>query len=165
MRGIVFLVLSLLMGCDANTKLDQSPIGYIGFNGNKSWAIQFNDCTEHDLRGAEKYLWFDRKLISISCYQFKSDDNAYLKNQEIQIYESPALDSPRKSINQFSELKISASGWGTFPNVYKIANGDWFRVKDGWIHLEPKDKEYVQFYKGAQSMTKKTAHDDYFYNH
>jgi hypothetical protein len=165
MRIIVVRTLSLLMGCNTNTNYDKPPIGYIGFNGNTSWAIQFNDCTEYEFRGAEKYLWYDRKLTSISCYQFKSDDKIDLKNQEIQIYKSPTLNAPRKSINEFSELKVSESGWGTFPNVYETVNGDWFRVKEGWIHLEPKDKEFVRFYKGAQSRAENTAHDNYFNNH
>lgn len=155
MRFIILLTLSLFVGCDTNTRSDKAPIGYIGFIDDRVWAIQFNDCTEHQFLGAEKYLWYDRQLTSISCYSFRSDDKTHLKSQKIETYKSPALDSPGKSINRFSELEISESGWGIFPKVYEIADGDWFRLKDGWIHLEPQDKEFVQFYRGAQNISKK----------
>lgn len=164
-QTIILLISLLLLGCVTKAPLNNTSVGYIGFHDNSPWAIQFNDCSEHEFSGAEKYLWYDRQLTSISCYRFKPTDETRLKDREIVVYKSPTLGSTSQPISRFAELNISESGWGVFPYVYEVTYENWFRLKEGWIHLEPFDTEFVQFYKGQQNMTGKAAHDAYFYNH
>jgi hypothetical protein len=161
----LFLTLVSLIGCAAKLPHNNTAIGYIGFHDNSPWAIQFNDCSEHEFSGAEKYLWYDRQLTSISCYRFKPADDTRLKDREIMVYKLPTLGAVSQPVSRFSELTISESGWGIFPQVYEVADGNWFRLKEGWIHLESFDTEFVQFYNGHQNIIGKAAHDAYFYNH
>ncbi|MFS1526326.1 hypothetical protein ACL7TT_19885 [Microbulbifer sp. 2304DJ12-6] len=163
MRSIYLVVLSILVGLNASAS--EKPIGYIGFHNGLPWAIRFNDCTEYNFEGAEKYLWFDRTLESISCYQYKEMDESDLRDEAIPIYEAPRFDTEKFTINNFSEFSVSSSGWGTFPNVYSTSGNCWFKVKEGWIFLSSVDKGFVQFYQGDQDKGAKAAHETYFRTH
>lgn len=160
-----FLLVVLISGCSNIAEHKEQHIGYIGFLHHQSWAIQFNDCTEYEFQGAEKYLWFDRQLSDISCYRFKKEDSDQLRNSPIILYESPTTTAPKRKTLRFEELKLSDSGWGLFPYVYAKAKNNWYRVKEGWIQLTPADRQFVQFYEGSQDEAAKKAHNDYFHNH
>ncbi|MDP5208331.1 hypothetical protein [Microbulbifer sp. 2205BS26-8] len=164
-RLIPLVLLLILVGLNTAAFASEKPIGYIGFHSGLPWAIRFNDCTEYNFEGAEKYLWFDRTLDSISCYQFGGKDDSDLRGGVISIYEAPGLDADKFTLNRFSEFIVSKSGWGTFPNVYSISGDCWFRVKEGWIYLNSVDKKFVQYYPGEQDKVAKAAHETYFRTH
>lgn len=166
--GLALFLCLLLVGCNADThQVDEpqrsanEPIGYLGFVSGQAWALQFNDCGVYDLDGAKKYLWFNRNLTQVSCYQVKPDDGP----EPIRIYQTPSLDAQNQTIMAFSELVLSPSGWGDFPHVYQVIDGDWYRVKEGWLHLSHADKAYAQFYSGFQDGKAKATHEDYYRNH
>jgi len=162
-KGILILAgLTLQFGCQSAQKNNVEPIGYLGFQAEQIWAIQFNDCGVVNYLEAKKYQWFDRSLESISCYQFTPEQSV----PAISVYAAPDLDSqPIEYIARFSELEVSESGWGTFPNVYQTQGENWVRLKEGWIHLSADDLKLVQFYSGEQNTQYKQAHEQYYLEH
>lgn len=174
MQRMLSFIFSLgLMGCTVSDTvsevapfsqepLPKEPIGYLGFVNHQEWAIKFNDCTVFDLTGAQPYQWFDRTLVSVSCYSFKPE-NAI---EPLVTYAAADFESNKlKSIDRFQELQVSESGWGSFPIVYETNGTNWLRVKEGWIHLTLADKTLVQFYPGTQDQSSKHSHDQYFEEH
>ena len=146
-----------------DTRLEPSqPIGYLGFKDHQDWAIKFNDCTVYDLTGAQPYQWFDRTSESVSCYTFKPNDAI----TPLPVYSNASFESDQlTSIERFQELQVSDSGWGRFPIVYETNGTNWFRVKEGWIHLTLADQTLVRFYSGIQDQSGKSQHDQYFLQH
>lgn len=164
MRTLLLMTILLLTGCADNQQKTTGPVGYLGFTNNQPWAIQFNDCTVYNSEQAEKYLWFNRKLSSISCYQYSEKDFARLKGSMDKVYSAPDLSASFVPFTSFSELTVSESGWADFPLVYETRN-NWFRVKEGWIRLTPVDLNFVQFYPGRQGEFQKQAHEAYYRQH
>lgn len=172
-RAVTFLFSLGLMGCatsepvheqetDSKPEQPSQPIGYLGFKAHQEWAIQFNDCTVYDLTGAQPYQWFDRTSASVSCYTFKSNDAI----EPLLVYADADFNSNKLiPINRFQELKVSESGWGSFPIVYETSGTNWLRVKEGWIHLTLADQTLVQYYSGTQDQSGKSQHDQYFEQH
>ncbi|MEW5251776.1 hypothetical protein [Microbulbifer discodermiae] len=165
MRLVILFLVSALMGSQLGEGSATKAIGYIGFDKGKLWAIQFNDCTVYDFEGAEKYLWFDRSLDSISCYKYKEADKSFLRNSPILIYDAPDFDAEKHAIDSFSEFSVSKSGWGSFPKVYSKSGDCWFRVKEGWVYLSSSDRKFVRFYQGEQDRAAQAKHDTYFNTH
>jgi len=161
--GVCVFPLSLLNGSQSYAM--ENSIGYIGFKDNEPWAIQFNDCTVYDFNAAEKYLWFDRNLKSISCYSFKEQDVSSLKGQPIELFTEPKLGAKINRVHSFKGLVLSKSGWGTFPLVFERVGCHWYRVEGGWLYLMPSDKKFVSFYAGEQDVSGKLDHDNYFLHH
>lgn len=144
---------------------DDSPIGYLGFPDHQLWAIQFNDCTVFDYPTAEPYLWFDRSLTQVSCYQIQEADPVELRESPIRIYRLPDSGSEMMEIQYFSELEVLESGWGIFPHVYEQADGNWYRVKEGWVQLGEQDLDYAEFYPGPQNSEARFKHEAYYHEH
>lgn len=155
----------LLTACQLNTTNTLDTTGYIGFKQHQPWAITFNDCTVYDRNTAKQYLWFDRTLVSISCYEFVQQDSQMLKNSFDKVYVEPSLSAASVSFNRFQELAVSKSGWGHFPVVYEIRDDHWIRVQEGWIHLTDDDQQIVTLYFGTQNESLKQTHDDYYNHH
>lgn len=159
---IRFIFVFFLSACASS---DTKVIGYLGFVDNNKWAIQFNDCSVVSFEQAQQYIWFNRELKSISCYTLNNNDTSAIRNIPIRVYSQPSKTSEYKEILKFSELRVSKSGWGTFPSVYKKVNSSWFKIADGWVHLSASDKKFVNFYSGPQDIEGKKEHDLYFLNH
>jgi|GEM_PF-4189104 len=167
MRRLFILIpwFFLLTACQLKNTNTSDVLGYIGFKQNRSWAITFNDCTVYDRNTAAEYFWFDRTLESISCYEFMVQDRQLLKHSFDKVYAEPSSNATSSRFSRFQELKVSKSGWGSFPVVYEIRDDNWIRVKEGWIHLSDDDQRIVKLYFGKQNESLKQAHDDYFYHH
>ena len=141
---------------------NEEPIGYIGFINEGEWRIQFNDCTINSFDEAEKFLWFNRNLESISCYAFYNKSNvltnskhknlSLLMKKLIIFYSSPNKFDKAYESYSFRDLTISKKGWGSFPKVYSRSGANWYKMKEGWIYIENQDKKYIQFYEGQQEF-------------
>lgn len=162
MKVIAIILVIFIGGCASD---ENKQIGYLGFANNDKWEIQFNDCSVVTFEQAQPYIWFDRTLKSINCYTLKDSEVLVNRNKPIRAYSQPSKYSEYKEVVKFSELKVSESGWGTFPIVYEKVNSNWFRVADGWIYLNDSDNVIIDFYSGSQDLEEKRKHDAYFENH
>ncbi|MDN3680916.1 hypothetical protein QWZ04_11350 [Vibrio tapetis subsp. quintayensis] len=165
MRYVSFLFFVLLVGCQTTSAPNNTPIGYLGFANQHSWAVKFNDCTVYDQQGALPYLWLNRTLTTISCYQVQSSDLSSFDTPQIALYDEPHFDAQVTNVDTLEELFISESGWGTFPFVYQALPSNWIQLKEGWIHLSSNDLNVVQLHQGSQNDTAKAKHDEYYLNH
>jgi hypothetical protein len=145
---------------------ESGPVtGYLGFADGKPWQLQFNDCTVSALEQARPYLWFDRQLKQVSCYQFQASDAPLWQDQAIKVYAAPDFNADFVKVMRLSEFKQTESGWGVFPKVYQKAPESWYQLQEGWLHLSANDQAVVTFFAGEQDAALQQAHDDYYDKH